>query len=149
MLQCWQPRANVGDDRRLDDPADIAHAFGANVQYVAPRTHEHRVAPRAAAARMRPGLGRSEQITLILDCPRPQQRLPVRLTGARRERGGNDDQREVAERAIKLGEAQVVTDRQADAATWSGKRSGVAAGNDRLRLVVVLVAVRKTEQVNL
>ena len=52
----------------------------------------------------------------VLDRPRPEQDLPVVATGALGEvgRDGQDRRAGQRERAIELGEAQVVADRQAD-----------------------------------
>jgi hypothetical protein len=80
---------------------------------------------------------------------RAQQRLPVRAAGARREGRGNDDEHHVTLRAEELRKAQVVADRQADATVRQHEPARLGAGRDRFRLVVILVAVREAEQVDL
>src|SRR6185369_17547005 len=55
----------------------------------------------------------------------------------------------VAVATIKLGKAQVVADRQADAADWRIESDARAPGFDRFRLVVALVALAECKQMDL
>ena len=73
----------------------------------------------------------------------------MRSAGLSGKGGGNDEQRDFIERAIELREANVVTNRQADLAARRVKRRRRVAGDDRLRLVVVLVSVLEAKQMNL
>ena len=59
---------------------------------------------------------RGDEVALVLDRTRPQQRLPVVAPGQQRERGRDDNQLGAAqgEDPIKLGVADVEADRDAD-----------------------------------
>src|SRR5690242_7669022 len=105
MRECRQLPPDVGEALGLCVAYHEALAFRTHVDDHPPRIDQHRVSPRAPAARVRAGLGGGEHVALVLDRPRTKQRLPVSLSGARGERSRYDEQRDVAERAIELREA--------------------------------------------
>src|SRR4029079_4185737 len=107
------------------------------------------MAIRAAAAGMRAALGRGDHIGLVLDRARAQQRLPVRGAGRDGEGGRNEQGIELAERAIQLGVAHIVANREGQPAegAFDGERRGAVL--DGARLVVALVAGGEAKEVHL
>ena len=73
-----------------------------------------------AAVGMDAALRRGDDVTAGLDRTRANERMPMRLAGGHREGGGNGDHLRPAidERAIEFGEAQIITDAEAQTADW-------------------------------
>ena len=117
----------------------------------APRIDDHRTAERRLAGRSA-DLRRGEDVRGVLDRPRPEQHLPVVAPGALREvgRDGQDRRAGQRERAVELGEAQVVADRQADRGAVDRGRDQPVAGRHPGRLGVDRTGLdRDVEQVDL
>src|SRR4051812_33631985 len=107
------------------------------------------MAPCPPPPGMRTPLRSRQYVALVFDCARTKQRFPVRLAGTRGEGCGNDEECDVVERAIELRKTQVVTDGQPDGPARGDEGRRRMACSDRLRLVVVFVAVRESEEVDL
>ena len=77
---------------------------------------------------MMPGLGRCEDVTLLLDGAGTEKHMPVVFAGGEREgsRNREGDGASVDEPSVELRKAKVVADAQADAAERS-------FGNDHVR----------------
>ena len=99
-----------------------------------------------------PTLRRRHHVDLVLDRARPQQHVPVILPGLEREgRRDGDHARALRRmRAVQLGEAQVVTDAEAEAAPGRRRHHDVAARLDGVRLPEAFAARHvHVEQVHL
>src|SRR4029453_4837422 len=144
-----QLRAYFGDARRIDIADDDSGALLALGDDSAPRVDQHRMPVRAAPARMRPTLRRGQYVALVFDGAGSQQQVPMRSAGGRRERRGHEDQCEIAETSVELGEADVVAYRQAYTTAGKLDCDGLRSRFDRAALVVALVLVREREQVDL
>ena len=83
-----------------------------------------------------PALCRRQHEALVLDRARAQQHLPVVLAGRARERARHEQPARAARglRAVELGEAQVVADREPDAADLGLRHDHLVARRDALRL---------------
>ena len=81
-----------------------------------PRIDDHRAPVGPLAPRLLPEVAGADQVALVLHRPGAQQKLPVVAAGGERERGRHHQQLGPAQREdpVQLGEAQVVTDAQAD-----------------------------------
>jgi hypothetical protein len=98
---------------------------------------------------MRAALRGSQDVALIFDRPRTQQQVPVGGAGCRGEGRGHEDEREVAEAAIELGEADVVAHRQAHATARQVQRHPLGPRFDRAPFIVAFVVMRECEQMDL
>ena len=123
------------------------------LQNPSPVVDDHAVAVSLTSARMEARLRGRENITQILDRPRPQQGLPVRPPRGRGKRRGHHQQLRArgAQVPVQLREAHVVAHRKAEPA-----RRGVHHGRGSSRGDVPRFAVRldatgniNIEQVNL
>ncbi len=149
MLERGQVTPDLRQTPRVNVPNHHAGALVAFGEYHTPRIDEQAVPVRAPAVVVQAALRRGEHVALVLDRTRAKQYVPVRRAGHRRERGGDDDQSEVAEVSIELREPQVVAHRQRDAAARSIERHWLGSRLDRPSLVVVLIALGESEEVNL
>jgi hypothetical protein len=104
-------------------------------------SNDHAVAVRHPAIFMLSPLSDCQQVALVLDGARTQQDFPVRATGRVGKGGRHHDQIDRRQGAIKLGKAQVVADRQGNAAKWGIDRSQLIAGFDESSFIVSLISL--------
>lgn len=104
---------NIGKDHRR-----VNASFRENF---APRRHGETVAVGVAAMLMTPALSRGEHEALAFDGASLDERMPMRFTGGLRESRGRGDElgAVLGKRAVKVGETQVVADREAEVAQGS------------------------------
>src|SRR5688572_2905766 len=149
MLQgrqtCAQPLYVFGIDA-CDDHAGAARE---PVDYDAPRVDDHAVAVGLAAVHVIASLRRRQHVGQVFDRARANQRCPVSPAGGFGERRAHYDQVDVLHRAVKLGEPQVVADRQSDPAERGVDHFDLAARLDRALFRIVLATHIEAEQVNL
>ena len=142
LTGAWQRAANLAQPARCRSRRAPRPRPRAARQHLAPRIDDHRVAVGAAAVLVRAALrGRDRRRhwfstararSSSSQCARPV----VHGEGRGHEHAG----RTSPQRAVQLGKAQVVADRQAERGRTAVDRDRRAAGLDRARLVVALVA---------
>jgi hypothetical protein len=94
-------------------------------------------------------LRRGNHVGEVLDGARADQRFEMSAPGRGGERRRHHDDVDVGHGAVQLGKAQVVADRQADAAERAVDDDDLVAGLDQLGFLVALVAEVEPEQVDL
>ena len=105
--------------------------------------------PGAPAVLVDAALRRRQQIALVFDGTGAQQQFPMDLTGSVGEGRRRQYQVQWAQRAIQLGKAQVVADRQTQPKACDIGNYRRAAGFNRVGLVKAFTATVQSEQVNL
>src|ERR1051325_8439458 len=103
----------------------------------------------APAARVHAALRRRGDVRLVLDRARPQQRFPMRGAGRHGEGGRHEHGVERSERAIQLGVAHIVADREREAPEWARHGHRALARLERARLVVALFVCAEAKEVHL
>ena len=143
-ISCLALEVEVGDRERLG-----VRRLG---EHEPPRVDDHRAPAGAVAGRVLADLVGGDHERLVLDRAGAQQDLPVLARGGERERGGHGEDARAAggELAVELGEAQVVTDAQAQLDAVGGRREhDLVARLVGLRLAVDAAADLDVEHVDL
>lgn len=123
MLPHWHLLSDRPDPRRVNvGQNDSWPRLGQLGKHLAPRTDDQRMSEGRPSTRVRPDLGRRDEIALGFDRPRPEQHVPMRGPGGRREgcRNGQELGACVALERVELGEPDVVANAQANAETAHG-----------------------------
>src|SRR5581483_8169107 len=126
-----------------------AFAFGLHRQQLAPWVDDQAVAVGAPAAGMRTALGGGDDVSLVLDRPRPQQRLPMRRAGRHGESRRHEHGVEGRERAIELGVAHIVANRKREAPERARHGDRAIARFESAGFVVALIARGKAKEMHL
>ena len=151
MRQCRQLQPHLGDARCVHLTQHHALTLGEHAHHLAPGVDQLAVAPGAPAVRVRAALRRGEHITLVLDGACAQQQVPVRAAGGVGEGRGRDDEvaRRLHQRAVELGETQVVAHRQTPTQRTGLQCHHLRAGLQHTAFVIALAPVVVGEEVHL
>src|SRR5580704_13854698 len=116
VLKCREVAANFRLGIKIDGGHDTAATPRQPLQNAAPGVDDHAVAVGFAPAGMKPRLGRRNHVAKVLDGARAEQGLPVRppRRAGERRRYRQKLRARGAQRAIQLGEANVVADRETE-----------------------------------
>src|SRR5262245_58587745 len=118
MLERGDAGARFGRGGKIDIGKDNARRLAAFSQDLAPRRDDQAVAEGGAAVLVQAALGGGEHERAGLDRTGADQNVPMRLPGLLGEGRGNGDELGAGkrERTVERGEAEIVTDRESQAA---------------------------------